>query len=205
MANHQKRFIRWRNLLPENTNYLIDQVLLHIVPEFEKRGFIWYPDYAGGDAEEISASNIPLQNREGTDWPTVQIDFKKDRPEFGFYFAVLPPTCQRWDGKTIPQEKGIVMYAPVWFSLCKGKHKNLDCQFGYHWFSLFPKRRLDAEIDEAISLLPVIFDLFDKGIPEEWLTHQCGMVSKHIDLRGSWHITEDRIRRKEAENTKDRT
>jgi hypothetical protein len=203
MADHRRRFDRWRNKLPKYTRYLVDQVVARIVPEFEARGFKWYSDFAGGDPTEVAPHEIPLQRRVGQQWPTVQMRFaKRAQPYFSIDFALFPPICRRWGTDEdpwkaieVPREQAIVEYAPAYFMLCKGKHKNLDGQFGYSWLSLFPRRRLDAEVSEAAALLPVLFDLFEKGIPEVWLTREFGRVDKHVILMGSWHAREKLIAR----------
>lgn len=202
MADHRKRFERWRNKLPVHTRYLVDQVLERIVPVFEAKGFQWYGDFARGDSKEVGCDEIPLQLREGEQWPTVQIRFSRRRwPEFFIDFAMLPPVCQRWGIDEhqpwtkidVPRDKAIVAYAPAYFRLSKGERHGVNGSFGYSWFSLFPRRKLDAEVGEAMSLLPVMFDLFDQGIPEAWLTHdKPWYVNKHVMLSGSWYLTEQR-------------
>jgi hypothetical protein len=199
MADHRKRFERWRTKLPEHTHYLVDQVLARIVPEFEARGFKWYGDFAGGDPKEISYDEIPLQRREGERWSTVQIQFdKRARPFFHISFAVLPLICRKMFGtQEILREKAINVYAPAHFRLTTGKRLGdgffgSGGMFGYSYFALAPSRKIDAEIDKAVALLPVLFDLFDRGIPEAWLTHDFGYVDKHVMLMGSWHLNEQR-------------
>ena len=193
MADLRRRFERWRKFLPRNTRFLVDQVFDRIVPECERRGFSWYPDYAGGDPQEVAISTIPLQRREGKDWPTIEIQFgPRARPWFSVYFAALPSLCHRLDGQAVARDKATVIYAPVYFVLCKGTRKSLDGQFGYHWCVLTPQRYLRAEMDEAMRLLPVVFELFDHGIPESWLTADFGYVAKHVMLIGSWRINEQR-------------
>lgn len=198
MADHHKRFELWRRKLPKHTRYLVDQVLTRIVPEFEARGLKWYSDFAGGDIREIADHEIPLQLRERDEWPTAQISFdKKLRPCFAIDFALLPPICRRAFGmEEVSREKAIVVYAPAYFMLCKGKHRSLDGQFGYRYFSLSPYRRLDAEVNEAVSLLPVLFDLFDQGIPADWLERDFGYVHKHVMLMGSWHMFSEQRRKR---------
>lgn len=73
--DHKKRFENWRRRMPLKTQYLVNQVVARILPEFERQGFVWYPDFAGNNPQEIGANEIPLQRREGDEWPTVQITF----------------------------------------------------------------------------------------------------------------------------------
>jgi len=186
LADHPKRFERWRTKLPKNTAYLVEQVLRRIVPEFEAKGFVWYPDFAGGDTTQIGANDIPLQRRSDKEWPTVQIMFdKRFRPSFGVDFAALPPICKRWtkDGYIeIPREKAIAVEGPACFALCQGRKRNYDCQYGYRWFSLFPREHLDSEIEHLRTLLPELFDLFDQGMPNDWFHRKPGRVTKHVFL-----------------------
>jgi hypothetical protein len=210
MADHHKRFERWHNKLPKHTHYLVDQVLARIVPVFEAQGFKWYDDFAGGDAKEIGYDEIPLQRREGMLWPTVQIRFSRRRhPEFFIDFAMLPSVCQRWGGDEhqpwtkikidVQREKAIVAYAPAYFRLSKSERPGVNGSFGYSWFSLFPHRKLDAEVGEVVLLLPILFGLFDRGIPEAWLTHdKPWFVDKHVMLSGSWYLTEQRCIARQA-------
>ena len=85
----------------------------------------------------------------------------------------------------------IVAYAPAHFRLSKGERRGVNGSFGYSWFSLFPHRKLTAEVGEAMSLLHILFDLFDQGVPEAWLTlDKPWYVNRHIMLSGSWYLTE---------------
>jgi hypothetical protein len=203
MIDHIKRFRRWQQRLPDKTGYLVTQVIDRLLPFFSAEGFVWYPDYAKGDVNEVGNNVIPLQNREGTDWPTAEIRFgKRQHACFSVDFGVLPPLCRRWDEKEISQDEAVVVYAPIWFTLLKGTRKNFDANFGLTGFSFRPYKTMDAEIDKAVSLLPIIFDLFKTGVPEAWMTRDFGRVSEHILLAGSWHI---RAQRRQKIATKDRS
>lgn len=189
MADHKMRFDRWRRKLPINTAYFVDQVLARIVPKFEAHGFVWYPDFAGGNAMQIGANEIPLQRRSGDEWPTVQISFdKRFRPVLGLRFATLPPICTRWTAEggiiRIPREKALVFEGSAYFSLSKGKEYDYHCNFGYIWFAFFPRRRIDNEIEKLLTLLPELFSLFDQGIPKAWFREK-GFVSKHVLVSGA--------------------
>jgi hypothetical protein len=91
LADHHKRFERaWYPRLKPATRYLVDQVRTRIVPEFEARGFAWYADYAGGDPKEVGANTVPLQRREGEEWPAVEVNFAhRGLPWFHIHFAAL--------------------------------------------------------------------------------------------------------------------
>jgi hypothetical protein len=178
----QKRFKAWRKQLPAATAYLVDQVLARIVPEFERRGFVWYPNYAGADPNQIGRNEIPLQRRRGESWPTVQLSFNKNRrPNFHLNFSALPPVCRRWNGSSyleIPREEALVFEGPAYFSLCKGR--SATCEFGYQWFAFLPHRYLASEVGCLSSLLPELYALFDRGIPSDWLTRGFGHVTEHV-------------------------
>jgi hypothetical protein len=96
---------------------------------------------------------------------------------------------------------GSLVDAPAYFSLCKGERWNFDCNFGYQWFAFRPKRFLDREVDKLASLLPILFDLFDRGIPAEWLTRDFGYVSRHVLLGGSWYIFEKAVRERTSRSS----
>ena len=183
-----KRFERWRRRLPKNTAYLVRLVLDEVVPLFEARGFDRFHDYAAGSTFAVGPNCIPLQRRSGVEWPTVEILFhKRSAPCLGVTFGMLPEIChrrslaeRRWI--EIPRSDASVVEGPAFFSLCKGSGRNFDCNFGYRWLSLTPKRKLDKEIEILISLLPWLFDLFDHGIPRTWLEQRTGYVDRHAFL-----------------------
>lgn len=155
----------------------------------------------------------------------IQFD-KRARPAFQIIFAMLPLICRRTLGtEEITREQAITIYAPAYFMLCRGKYKNLDGEFGHAFssvnvffflpmllagmigrdishtvkdirFMISPHRFLDSEIDAVMALLPTLFDLFERGIPESWLTHdKPGYVDKHVMLLGSWLLSEKRRKR----------
>ena len=103
---------------------------------------------------------------------------------------MLSPTYRGMlDTEDIPRERATVNCAPAYFRLTKGRRFGdgffgSGGLFGYSFFSLSPRRKLDAEVSEVVSLLPTLFDLFDKGIPEAWLTQKFGYVDKHVMLMG---------------------
>ena len=189
-TDHKKRFVDWRKTLPLRTSYLVEGVLNRVVPEFETRGFVWYPDYAGGSPNSIASNTIPLQRRQGRVWPTVQLHFaERNRPRFSLHFAELPETCHgmgRLGSEPLPREEASIGCGPACFMLCKGKSTKRDGEFGSYWFSPWPRRRLDADLDEVVGLLPILFELFDRGIPEPWSASSPGHVHKHVRLEFSW-------------------
>ena len=197
MADHRKRFEKWRARIPANTRYLVDQVLSQMLPEFEARGFKWHSDYAGGDMNEVAATTLPLQIRDGNEWPTVQICFAaRTRPWFHVVFSRLPLICKRGDGEQIPRDVAIVVYAPIYFYLNKGNQSSYGGQFGYHYFSFFPQKRLDAEVSDALSRLPALFDILSQPIPHAWLTMKRGtIVVPNVRIGGTWHQFQEYKRR----------
>ena len=203
--DHKHRFMNWRKRMPQKTQYLADRVLARIVPEFEKHGFVWYPDFAENNVREIGANEIPFQKREGAEWPTVQIMFVPKGPFFRIDFSALPAHCRNPISNDIPQSKAIVSYGPAYFSLCSGtsKDRQLDAIFGFdllpnlffgfgrfiryliNWRDFF-----DSEVDIAMELLPYLFEVFDKALYREWLDHPFGYVNEHVFLLSSWKIRE---------------
>lgn len=201
LTGHRKRFFGWKKRMPAKTQYLIDQVLNRVVPEFEKHGFIWYPDFADNNPQEIGANEIPLQKRQGDSWPTVQIYFVPKGPFFRFHFSALPAFCRNPVRNNIPRQQAIVFYGPASFELLRGAStgRQLDSIFGIDiFFFLFFgfsrlvryvlnwRKFLDSEVDAAIALLPILFDIFDRGISQEWINHEFGKINDHVMLISSW-------------------
>lgn len=181
--NLLERFEQWRSKLPGNTAFLVDLVLDEIVPMFEAQGLRRHPDYAHKRTDAVASYTIALQRREGSDWPTVQISFdKSQRPNCYVTFSVLPEVCRRITPKgefDIPRIEANVVEGDAYFRLCKGGRQTFDSNFGYVHFSLFPRRRIRAEIDQLKALLPMLFQLFDDGIPAEWVGKR-GQVSPYV-------------------------
>jgi hypothetical protein len=196
MARDQiKRFDRWRQRLPENTAHLVALVIDEIVPVFRERGFDRFPDYAAASTFAVGPNCIPLQRRSGLEWPTVEILFdKRSRPTLGIHFAMLPEICRRHTEhgpKEIPRLEANVVEGPAFFSLCKGRRTNFDCNFGYRGFALNPKRKLDSEIAALESLLPWLLTILERGIPESWYMKQPGYVDQYAFLSPAANIFRD--------------
>jgi hypothetical protein len=193
-ADQLKRFERWRRRLPQNTSYLVSLIVDNVVPMFQARGFDQYSDYAGGNTFAVGSNCIPLQRRSGPEWPTTEILFdKRSRPGLGISFAMLPEICRRFSltekrWMEIQRLEANVAEGPAVFSLCKGHAGYNDRNFGYYYMSLSPTRKLRAEVDILKSLLPWLFDLFDRGIPQAWLDAPQGYVDSHAFLILSWNV-----------------
>ena len=71
---------------------------------------------------------------------------------------------------------------PAFFILCKGRRTNFDCDFGYRGFALRPKTTLDGEVAILRSLLPWLFSILEKGIPEAWYQKEPGYVDQYAFL-----------------------
>jgi hypothetical protein len=163
--------------------YLTDLVIDEIVPLFREQGFDRFPDYAGESVFAVGPNCIPLQRRSGPEWPTVELLFdKRSRPSLGVTFAMLPEVCYRQTERgpeQIPRLEANVVEGLAHFVLCKGQRANFDCNFGYTGFALRPKSRLDGEVAVLKSLLPWLFDILEKGIPESWHKKKPGYVDQY--------------------------
>jgi hypothetical protein len=150
------RFDRWRGQLPIRNAQLVRRVVDELVPLYESAGFLRHKDYAGADLRYVGANSIGIQRREGTNWPTVEIQFdRRSRPSFNIIFAALPEICNRRTqaGSTskISRLEANVVEGDASFSLCKGTRKNLDCTFGVVGFALFPDHAINRDFPLAVS------------------------------------------------------
>ena len=157
----KRRFERWRETLPKRKRYLADLVADRIVPQFEQRGFIWHKKASGG---------FPYLTRpESGCWPAVQLRFHKRSNPLAFMdVACLPETCRQWNGKDfvpVPREDAFLVDGLVYFFL-RNPRRSSNSAFGYRYFSLAPNRRLYKDIDAMASVLPRLFDVFDKKLLE---------------------------------------
>jgi len=177
------RFDRWRSKLPEKSAFLVSLVLDQIVPVFIGHGFERHRDYAKDRTDALAPSTIGLQRRSGERWATVELHFGDGgRPLLGVRFAALPEVCHRLGvhgDADIPRIAANVVEGEACFSLCKGDNKSLACSFGYSYFALFWEKKLRSEVNQLASLLPFLFDLFDRGIPLDW-TGRVGKVHQHV-------------------------
>ncbi len=176
------RFNRWCEQLPIRTAQLVQRVVDKVVPIYESAGFQRYKDYAGADPRFIGASSIGIQRRQGTNWPTVEIQFdRKNRPSFNIIFAALPEKCnRRTKGGSILKISRLdanVVEGDASFSICKGYRKNLDCTFGITGFSLFIDNRINHDFSLAVSGSKYLVKLFELGLPDHWLDAPSGYVS----------------------------
>jgi hypothetical protein len=196
--DQSQRFAKWRKKLPKNTAKLADIVVDQIIPLFEARGIIQHADYANGGALSVGANCIPLQLRQGNEWPTVELLFdKRGRPALGVTFAMLPELCFRRSEHgpiQIPRCDANVVEGPAFFSLCKGHHGYNDRNFGYYYFSFNPERKLANEISTLKSLLPWLFELFERGMPNDWLQGSPRYVDQHAFLVLSARPGDDSLR-----------
>lgn len=166
MSDQRRRFKRWHATRPKKVRYLADLILAEIVPLFERQRFVWHPDYAGGDIQQVANSCIPLQRREGDFWPTVEIAFdQRDRPAFYLNFALQPPNCRRWtrDGwADVAQSEAALVDGYAVYRV-NGTNRLGPGRFGYLYFSLSPRRRLRKDVAVLARRLPEIFRVFDSG------------------------------------------
>jgi hypothetical protein len=187
-----KRFEQWRRRINATTEFLVASVVNEIVPLFERRGYSWVSDYAGGNVLAVGPNTIPLQLRQGFEWPTIEITFdKRGRPALGVTFSALPETCWRRTPTNvveIPRTMASVVEGRAFFHLCKGHQKYNNCNFGYYYFSFSSERRLRRECATLAGLLPWLFELMDDGIPPTWLKQKPGYVHDHAFLNPGSNI-----------------
>jgi hypothetical protein len=72
-----------------------------------------------------------------------------------------------------------VVEGPISFSLCKGHGKYKDRNFGYYCWALNPRQKLRDETEMLKSLMPWLFELFEHGVPVNWLAKSGGYVDPH--------------------------
>jgi hypothetical protein len=171
-----------------------------IVPLFVARGYGWYSDYPG------RANWLPLQRHAGDFWPTVELHLSyKGRPFATVDFALLPEVCRtvfldRPGFHNIPRGKAVVVDAPAFFSLCKGRHRFNDTAFGdasIFFPPLWLRTKLRNEVAELKSLSAWLIEFLDQGIPREWFKRETGgKVHDHIEMSHGSRIFRDPESRK---------
>ncbi|MEO6840593.1 MAG: hypothetical protein ABI192_07490 [Bradyrhizobium sp.] len=180
--NLNKRFDRWRGRLPIRTAKLVQKVVDELVPLYERAGLQRYEDYAGGDLRSVGSNCIPLQRREGPNWPTVEIQFdRRRRPNFNIVFAELPETCTRRSVSSITKISRLeanVVEGDASFVLCKGSKKNFDCTFGITGITLFRDSKINHDLSLALSRSKNLVELFGTGLPPQWLGAPPGYVDE---------------------------
>src|SRR5258708_2316523 len=79
--------------------------------------------------------------------------------------------CDRPGFHEIPRVEAIVVDAPAFFSLCKGRKRHNDTAFGDASIFFRPpwlRRKLQNEIAELKRLSEWLIEFLDKGMPDEW-------------------------------------
>jgi len=179
-----KRFNLWRAKLPMRTAELVQRVLDELVPIYEAAGLQRHHDYAGADVRVVGANCIPLQRREGTNWPTVEIQFdRRRRPSFNIVFAELQEICTRriaCPTTRISRIEANVVEGDSSFLLCKGNRRNFDCTFGITGITLFADSKINSELSLASARSKELVELFRVGLPREWLSARPGYVSDFV-------------------------
>jgi hypothetical protein len=180
----EERFDRWRGRLPDRTANLVGKVVDELVPLYESAGLQRHKDYAGGDLRSVGSNCIPLQRREGANWPTVEIQFdRRSRPSFNIVFAELPETCTRRTVSSITKISRMeanVVEGDASFVLCKGSKKNFDCTFGITGITLFPDSKMNHDFSLALSRSKSLIELFGSGLPHQWSSAPPGYVADFV-------------------------
>jgi hypothetical protein len=99
----------------------------------------------------------------GAEWPTAEIYFSPDgKPWFRIELAWLRSGLADHEARVWPLEQCVLHDAPEYFVVAKdkGSVSSLFSQFGYHWWALMPRRKLDSEVAAAASALSKALPLF---------------------------------------------
>ena len=167
MADQHTRFERWASRLPEHAAYLFGQVQLKVVPVLRASGFSEaFPSYGKAREGLLRISAVPFQIRGGAEWPTAEIFFSPDgKPWFRIELAWLRDGLTDRDGRTWPLEQCVLHDAREYFEVAKdrGTVSSLFSQFGYHWWALMPRRKLDTEVAMAVRALSSALPIFFQG------------------------------------------
>ncbi|WP_086135661.1 hypothetical protein [Methylocaldum sp. SAD2] len=154
---HKKAFKRWFNLLPEKTKLLVAAVVEILVPELERRGFVWvdylYTDSGGKYIER--ADMIPMQRRGPGyyDVVIVGLDVKR-RPRFHISF-------RRWTDEELARRESWLPH-----SLTKRQSERASAkEFGFSQFDPFvTETRCKKLVNEVVALLPQMDECFARGV-----------------------------------------
>jgi len=152
MAEQHARFKRWSSRLPAHTAYLVERVEQKIVPILRAYGFSAALSYGSNRKGQVGANVLPFQIRGGAKWPTAEIFFSPDgKPWFRIELAWLQDGQTDREGNAWSCEQAVLKDAREYFEVAKdeGTVSSLFSQFGYHWWSLMPQRKLDTEVAAA--------------------------------------------------------
>ena len=156
MTEQHTRFKRWATRLPPSTTYLVEQVESRITRILKAKGFAEAAGYGKDRKGRVGANVLPFQIRSGADWPTAEIFFSPGgKPWLRIELAWLGDGVSDRDGNSFSRERAVLHDACEYFQVVKdqGTVSSLFSQFGYHWWSLMPTRKLDAELALAEQAL----------------------------------------------------
>lgn len=183
MVSQRKKFERWSGKATEITRYLIQMVQRELVPPIIERGFVWVEDYGlEGKARQVGGSVIPFQIRSGDMWPTLEILFSSTgRPWFSVRFGWVQDGFLLYDGTCLTKQQATLTDAPLHYALAKDKGtvSSLFMQFGYHWWTPFPRKVLASEVAYAKRVLPAALDMLAGPLPTSTNRGE-GYIAKNI-------------------------
>lgn len=152
---HKQKFSKWRARQPAKIKMLIDAVVEEIVPQLERRGFIWENDlFDRGKVEIGRADEIAMVRRGDGYLDNLSIGFsKKQQPYFSIDF-------RRWtDSERTDGEMWLPHYLSKWTS-----EKWRAKKFGFIWLDPFiTPNRCKKVVNEVIRLLPQMDECFETG------------------------------------------
>jgi hypothetical protein len=166
MAEQHTRFKRWATRLPAHAAYLAEQLESRIAPILEAQGFSEAVAYGKDRKGRVGSNVLPYQIRSGAEWPTAELFFSPDgKPWFRIELAWLGDGLSDREGKSFSREQAVLHDAREFFQVVKdqGTVSSLFSQFGYHWWTLMPMRKLDAELATAERALASALQTFLQG------------------------------------------
>lgn len=133
------------------------------MPLLKSYGFAEALSYGAGREGDVGSNVLPFQVSSGSDWPTAEIFFSPDRkPWFRIELAWLQNAQIGREASAPLRGQTLIQDAREYFQVAKdqGTVSSLFSQFGYHWWSLMPLRKLNAEVALAEKALPSALQMF---------------------------------------------
>jgi hypothetical protein len=185
MVNGQiRRFEAWQARAKPHVAFLTEQFITSVVPLFVDAGFQRFADYAGNDTYAVGSNCLPLQCRDGESWPTIECQFDRGgAPSVGIYLSRLPKDCFRFkNGEyySIPRNLANVREGGECYMLCKDGLGQGAGQFGYRFFSFWPRRKLVSEVEAVVRLIPKVLDFFDEKLDRPRQNDAGGIVNQNF-------------------------
>lgn len=169
---------------------LYDALAADVFPILADANFIQLDIVPAGFAAWTGNNRIVFQNRDATEWPTIEFELGKRAVGYcKVHIGVLPPECWSLAGERVPQDEAAVWMSPVYLTMSRNARRGKGRQeFGVRRFLLFEKAEVEKDVATLKALMQVALDQFRQGASASWRGAKHYAVHPNLVLMwGPWN------------------